>query len=69
MLMSLCQRQKFRNHRKSGSQTYSEFAREKAVLFDKWCAANKVNETFESLRQLMLVEDFKNNLPEKMVMF
>lgn len=28
-------RQKFRNHKKSNGQTYVEFAREKAVLFDK----------------------------------
>ncbi|KAF0045953.1 hypothetical protein F2P81_002482 [Scophthalmus maximus] len=30
-------RQKFRSHRKSQNQTYTEFAREKGVLFDKFC--------------------------------
>ena len=35
-------RQKFRNHRKSISQTFVEFSREKGVLFDKWCSANDV---------------------------
>lgn len=32
---------KFRNLRKSSSQTF-EFAREKDKVFDKWCAANDV---------------------------
>ena len=53
-------RQKFRNHKKSTGQTFVEFAREKGVLFDKWCSANGVKNSFESLRQLMLLEDFKN---------
>lgn len=29
-------RQKFRNHRKTSNQTYVDFTREKAILFDKW---------------------------------
>ena len=62
-------RQKFRNHRKSSGQTFVEFAREKGVLFDKWCTANGVANSFEALRQLMLIEDFKDALPDKMVMF
>ncbi|CAI5687993.1 unnamed protein product [Oreochromis niloticus] len=44
-------RQKFRNHKKSNGQTYVEFAREKAVLFDKWCTASEVKRDFEELRQ------------------
>ena len=62
-------RQKFRNHKKSSGQTFVEFAREKGVLFDKWCSANEVKSSFEFLRQLMLLEDFKSALPERMVMF
>nr|XP_033962443.1 uncharacterized protein LOC117464021 [Pseudochaenichthys georgianus] len=62
-------RQKFRNHKKSATQTFVEFAREKGILFDKWCAANEVKDHFESLRQLLLLEDFKNSLPERMVIF
>lgn len=54
--------QKFRNHKKSNGQTYVEFAREKAVLFDKWCTASEVKKDFEALRQLILLEDFKNLL-------
>lgn len=62
-------RQKFRTHKKATGQTFVEFAREKGLLFDKWCTANNVKSQFESLRQLILLEDFKNALPEKMVLF
>ncbi|KAL4009738.1 hypothetical protein ACER0C_003590 [Sarotherodon galilaeus] len=62
-------RQKFRNHKKSSSQTYVEFAHEKGALFDKWCAANGVGDDYESLCELMLLEDFKNSLPERVIMF
>uniref|UniRef100_A0A8C6LSG2 CCHC-type domain-containing protein n=1 Tax=Nothobranchius furzeri TaxID=105023 RepID=A0A8C6LSG2_NOTFU len=62
-------RQKFRNHRRSDSQTFVEFAREKGYLFDKWCSANDVKGNFDCLRQLILLEDFKSGLPEKMVIF
>ncbi|KAI3357900.1 hypothetical protein L3Q82_016288, partial [Scortum barcoo] len=62
-------RQKFRTHKKSSGQTYVEFARDKGVLFDKWCMASEVKNSFESLRQLILLEDFKSTLPEKIVMF
>ncbi|XP_036003896.1 uncharacterized protein LOC118566311 [Fundulus heteroclitus] len=62
-------RQKFRNHKRSNGQSYMEFAREKGMLFDKWCVASEVKENFESLRQLILLEDFKNTLPDKMVVF
>lgn len=51
-------RQKFRNSRKVEGQTFIEFARQKEVLFDRWCRAKNVN-SFEKLRQLVLVEDFK----------
>ena len=59
-------RQKFRSHRKSPSRTYVEFAREMGTLFDRWCSASKA-EDFDSIRELMLLEEFKNSLPERMV--
>ncbi len=59
-------RQKFRGHLKAANQTFVEFAREKGTLFDKWCQSNKVND-FEQLRELVLLEDFKNTLPDKIV--
>ena len=36
-------RQKFRNSKKHDSQTYVEFARDKEMLFDKWCTSLKVD--------------------------
>ncbi len=61
-------RQKFRNYVKSPGQTFVEFARDKSNLFEKWCTANKVT-TLEQLRELILLEDFKNSLPEKIVIY
>ncbi|CAI5637598.1 unnamed protein product [Oreochromis niloticus] len=60
-------RQKFRACSKSDSQTFVEFAREKAVLFDKWLAASKVN-NFTQLKELILLE-FKTCLPENIVVY
>lgn len=39
------------------------------VLFDKWCASNNVKNVYEDLLQLVLLENFKNTLPERMVIF
>lgn len=56
-------RQKFKNFQKRRIQTYVEFAREKALLFDNWTAVSKATNQ-DSLRELMLSEDFKNCLPD-----
>ena len=56
-------RQKFRNRRIQDKQTYTEFARDKEALFDRWCASKEVVKDFEKLRQLILVEEFKSCLP------
>lgn len=61
-------RQQFRARKKNASQTYAEFARDKGILFDRWCASSKV-EDFTSLRELVLLEDFKQCLPERMVLY
>lgn len=61
-------RQKFRNHKKAPGRTYVEFAREKGTLFDKWCVSAKCD-SFATLRELMLLEDFKKNLPDKVVVY
>ncbi|KAJ8045731.1 hypothetical protein HOLleu_08795 [Holothuria leucospilota] len=50
--------QKFRKYRKADTQTYAEGAYQKERHFDRWCASKKVS-TFDALRQLMLVEEFK----------
>ncbi|KAJ8034071.1 hypothetical protein HOLleu_24494 [Holothuria leucospilota] len=57
-LVSEAYRQKFRKYRKADTQTYVEFAYQKERHFDRWCASKKVS-TFDTLRQLMLVEEFK----------
>lgn len=59
-------RQKFRTHSKTVNQTYVEFVREKRVLFEKWCLASKVT-SLEDLQELILLEDFKNCVPTKIV--
>ena len=46
-------RQNFRSYRK----TYTEFAREKEVLFDRWCLSKEIAQDFCKLRQLILIED------------
>lgn len=61
-------RQKFREFRKSASQSFVEFAREKTGLFEKWLAANQVTE-FSSLKELILLEEFKRCVPERVKMY
>lgn len=57
-------RQCFCSMRKSPPQTFLlEFAREKGILFDRWCLASKATD-FNSLHELILLEEFKNCVPE-----
>lgn len=51
-------RQRFRAFRKNNSQTYVEFAYEKELLFDRWCASEKVD-NLAKMRDLILLEEFK----------
>lgn len=43
------------------SQTYVEFAREKEVIFDKWLSSKKIYNNFDKIRQLKLLEEFKQD--------
>ena len=52
-------RQKFRYMKKQFDQTHVEFARDKEQLIDRWLTSKNVKETFGELRQLMLIEEFK----------
>lgn len=61
-------RQKFRGHKKTQAQTHVEFAREKCILFDKWINSCKMNK-FESLKELILLEEFKNCVPDRIVVY
>lgn len=53
--------QRFRSLAKLHKQTYVEFAKEKEALFTIWCRSQRI-ET-KKLRQLVLLEEFKNCLP------
>ena len=57
-------RQKFRRFKKHDNQTYVDFAREKEALFERWCASQGAND-FVQLKSLMIMEDFKNCLPDR----
>ncbi len=61
-------RQKFRRHVQIPNQTFVEFAHEKTTLFEKWCNASKVT-TFDQLKELILVEELKNCISEKIVVY
>ena len=52
-------RQKFRTAKKQYDQTHVEFAHDKEQLFDKWLTSKNVDKDFDKLRQLMLIEEFK----------
>ena len=63
--MNWCQayKQNFQSYRKQEKQTYTELAREKEVLFDRWCASKEVAQDFVKLLQMILIEEFKGCLP------
>ena len=60
-LVSEAYRQKFQILTKSGNRTFTEFAQEKAQLFDRWCVLEKIN-SYEKLWELILIEEFENCL-------
>ncbi len=57
-------RQRFRSWEKENGQTYAEFARDLSTHFRRWLTALEVT-TFEDLCNLVILEQFKNNLPER----
>ena len=58
-------RQRFRNWRKGDQQTYSEISRELIGFFNRWCSSVQVN-TYERLCDLIVLEQFKNIVPERL---
>ena len=60
-------RQRFRTTRKE-EQNYTEFARELTTYFTRWCGALEV-ETFDQLRKPILLEQFKNTLPNRVTTY
>ena len=39
-----------------------EFAREKENLFNRWCHSKEVGQGFEKLKQMVLLEEFKDKV-------
>lgn len=56
--------QTFRSHKKGGKQTLVGFAREKVVLFNRWCTASEVKD-LHTLRELVLLEDFNDSIADR----
>lgn len=54
--------QRFRNLKKMPNQTFTDFAREKTTLFDRWCAACKVKD-LNALRELCYWKNSKTVCP------
>ena len=61
-------RLKFRECRKVAGHTFLEFSRETERLFDEWLKSKEIEE-FVGLKQLMLLENFKNNLSRDMKIY
>ena len=55
-------RHKFRNTYRKPGQTHVEFAREKEMMFDRWYRSLKVDQDFENLREVVLMEEFKKSV-------
>lgn len=55
-------RQRFRTWERRASQSHMEFARELSTHFERWCGSSDVS-GFESLCNLIVLEQFKNSLP------
>ena len=62
-------RLKFRNCKKDSNQTHVEFARSKEQLFDRWCCSKKIDQSYDKLRQLVLVEEFKRCIQSDVKIF
>ena len=47
---------------KYDSKTHVEFASEKEKLFNRWCHSKEVGQDFEKLKQMVLLEEFKDKV-------
>ena len=57
-------RQRFRTWKKGYKQTHLEFVRDLKLFFSRWCTAAEVDD-YDSLRELIVLEQFKNSVPER----
>ena len=51
---------KLRNFKKEADKTHVEYATEKERLFDRWCMSEKIGTKFNSLNEMILLDEFKN---------
>lgn len=61
-------RLRFRSWRKGDKQTYTEVARELNTHFNRWCSAVGVT-SLEELSNLIVLEQFRNILPERVATY
>ncbi|XP_062382811.1 uncharacterized protein LOC134070456 isoform X1 [Sardina pilchardus] len=61
-------RLRFRNWKKGDKQNYTEVARELKSHFNRWCAAVGVS-TFDELCNLIVLEQFRNILPDRIAVY
>ena len=54
--------QKIRDYKKESDKTFVEFVREKDRLLERWCTSDKVANSYDNLRQLIILEEFKNSV-------
>ena len=50
---------KFRSHNKADGQNHVDFAKDKVKFFQKWINSKHVDNDFDKLKQLILLEEFK----------
>ena len=61
-------RQRFRFFEQKQDQTYVEMARDLSVHFKRWLTALEID-SFDDLCELMILEQFKNILPDKIATY
>ena len=59
-------RHKFRSHRKGKGQSYLAFIKDKDRQFDRGCTSKNFGEAYNKLKQLILMEEFMNCVPDKL---
>ena len=58
-------RQKFRNWKRKQGQTYVDYSKEKELWFDRWYHSLGEEKSFGRLREVILLEEFKNHIPSE----
>ena len=51
-----------------GRKSHLQFACDLSALFDRWCSAAEVD-SHEDLRDLIILEQFKNSVPERITTY